>query len=113
MKKIILLQGIGDVNQYILIKLKKDLLGALKAPIKSIQYAETSIPLDDSFYDPRRRKYDGSQIRNRLKEIFKKSHYLFVLGVIDEDLYSGFRNYIFGTAESRSSKFPKIAIIST
>ena len=87
MKKIVYLQGIGDVEQRILVKLKKDLEWVLKGFIKSVEFSQNSIPLYDSEYDSIRRKYDASRILVRLKEIFQKSDQMSILGVMDEDIY--------------------------
>ena len=112
MKKIVYLQSIGEVEQKFLVKLKKDLEWVLKGFIKSVEFSQNSIPLYDSEYDSIRRKYDASRILVRLKEIFQKSDQMSILGVMDEDIYSHFHNFVFGVAETRFLNRPGMALIS-
>lgn len=112
MKKIVYLQGIGDVEERILIKLKKDLEWILKGIINSVEFSRNSIPLYDSEYDLIRRQYDASEILLRLKKIFQKSDQISILGVMNEDIYSHFYNFVFGVAEKRFLNSSGIALIS-
>jgi len=112
MKKIVYLQGIGDVEQRILIKLKKDLEWVLRDFITSIEISQNSIPLYDSEYDRIRRQYDAGKILSRLNKIFKKSNLISILGIIDEDVYSRFLNFVFGIAEKKYMNIPGACLIS-
>ena len=112
MNKIVYLQGIGDVEQRFLVKLKKDLEWVLKGFIKSVEVSRNSIPLYDSEYDSIRRQYDASKILGRLKKIFQKSDQISILGILDEDIYSHFNNFVFGIAEKRFLNSAGIALIS-
>lgn len=112
MKKTVYLQGIGNVEQAILLKLKKHLEWTLKGFISSVEIASNPIPIYDSEYNSIRRQYDADRILSRLNKIFKKSDQLSVLGVIDEDIYSRFQNFVFGIAEKRFLNSPGASLIS-
>ena len=112
MKIIVYVQGIGDVEQRFLVKLKKNLEWILKDFINAVDISQNSIPLYDSEYDSIRRQYDASRILVRLKEIFQKSDQISILGVIDEDIYSHFNNYVFGVAEKQFLNSTGIALVS-
>ena len=112
MKKIVYIQGIGDVEQSVLVKLKKHLEWALKGFINAVEISNNPIPLYDSEYDSIRRQYDAGKILSRLIKIFKKSNQLSILGVIDEDVYSRFQNFVFGIAEKEFLNKPGTSVIS-
>lgn len=112
MKKIIYLQGIGDLEKNVLRKLQKHLEWVLKGFIHSIEIAKNSIPLYDSEYDSVRRQYDASKILSRIKKIFQRSNQTSILGIVDEDIYSRFLNFVFGIAEEGFLNVPGTALIS-
>ena len=112
MKKIVYLQGIGELEQAILTKLKKQIEWELKGYIRSVELAKNSIPLYDSEYNSVERQYDANKILFRIKKIFQRSNRISVLGIIDEDLYSRFKIMLFGIAEEGFLSLPGIALIS-
>ena len=115
MKKIIYLQKIGEVDKFTLKKLKKDLKWAFKELIDSVEILPDALPLADSDYDLLRRQYNASSILNKLKKQIYKKQYFRTLGVIDNDIFSGFLNFVFGVAKlprNQSKKFSGVALIS-
>ena len=112
MKKIIYLQGIGTLKKEILFKLKKNLEWTFKGIIKSVKISKKMVPLKEKFYNPIRKQYNGSYILKNLKKEQKISEYLSILGVLEDDIYSRYFNFIFGVAEKPFLNHSGIALIS-
>jgi len=102
MKKMIYLQQIGNIDQLILLDLKKGLNKFFKDYLISVECSDKLIPLDEFSYNPIEMKYNGSEILKRLLECHQKSEFSSVLGVINEDIKSLKRKYIFGIARTKS-----------
>lgn len=121
MKKVIFLQRIGTIDQMILLNLKKDLKNYFKEYIKLVQYSDTSLPLDETLYNTTEKKYDGSEILRRLSNFHKINDFLSILGLIDKDIKSKRRKYVYGMARTNKktsstsagfSNEPGVAIVS-
>jgi archaemetzincin len=98
LKKVIYLQKIGDVDNIVLKKLKKNLKWVFKDIIDSVKISPETIPLMDSEYDHSRRQYNASLTLRRLLKHSGKSKYFRTLGIIDKDLFSRLLNFVFGIA---------------
>ncbi|MFX1274025.1 MAG: hypothetical protein ACFFBP_08400 [Promethearchaeota archaeon] len=121
MKKAIILQKIGIIDKGVIIDLRNDLKKYFKEYIKTIEYTDNSMLLDESFYNSKEKKYDGTEILKTLKNVYDKSEFLSVLGLIDEDIKSKERKYIYGITKSKNQFYtmkneffnkPGLAIVS-
>ena len=99
MKKIICLQGIGDIDPAILILLKKDLKWFFQKFGYKIVNLPDALPLLKSEYDSFKRQYDALKIKKRLSKKVKIKNCYRVLGVLDVDIFSKFLNFVFGVAD--------------
>ncbi len=115
MKRTIYLQKIGELEQTILDKLKKNLEKSFKDFKISVEIVPEELPLKQSEYDAWRRQYDASKILDRItKKVQNKLHFR-TLGVIDKDIFSRHLNFVFGLASSPKIwifKLPVTALIS-
>jgi len=121
MKKKIFLQQIGSIDPLILINLKTQLIKYFRNNIKSVKLSDEEIPLDEFKLDVNTMKYKGSGILNHLANHFEKSKFLCIIGIIDADIKSMERNYVFGIARTKNkltlngdicSVKPRLALIS-
>ncbi|MFX1238524.1 MAG: archaemetzincin family Zn-dependent metalloprotease, partial [Promethearchaeota archaeon] len=108
----ILIQEIGNVNQNILLRLKKNLEWSFKGIIKKVKKSKKAMPLFDSFYNGTRKQYDASLLLSLMKYVFSQADYTCVLGVLEEDIYSRTMNFIFGIAERACYHYAGFSIIS-
>ena len=99
-KKHIYLQKIGSLDDKILIELKKNLESVFKDYINSVKILSDEFPLINSEYNSSERKYNAKLVLNRLENIGKNKSYFRVLGVMEEDIYSGTYLRVFGIARS-------------
>jgi archaemetzincin len=115
LKKVIYLQKIGQLDKIILLKLQKNLKWSFRDFSLPIKILEDEIPLENSTYNQTRRQHDASLVMRRLKTYLKEIKYFRVLGVMDEDIYSSYLNFVFGIAVKpfrTSFKEPILALIS-
>lgn len=98
MKKVIYLQKIGDVDNIVLKKLKKNLKWVFKEFVDSVEISPETIPLIESEYDPSRRQYNASLTLRRILKYSGKSKYFRTLGIINNDIFSRLLNFVFGIA---------------
>jgi archaemetzincin len=115
MKRIVYLQKIGLLDQSILIKLKKDLEKALKVFIDSVEILPDFIPLTNLEYNPKKRQYKASLVMKELIKHINKKQYFRTIGVIDKDIYSELKKFVFGVAKlpkNQSLKSSGFALIS-
>jgi archaemetzincin len=115
MKKTIDLIQTGDLDQSVLVKLRKSLKLIFKEFNIFINILEESIPLEQAEYNPIRRQYDASKILNKIINHAKNKQYFRILGVMDEDIFSSPLNFVFGIAINPSiniPEFPVVALIS-
>ncbi len=84
---------IGDLEDHYL----KILCGELKKEIEINCKFGRKIPLPENAYDPIRRQYNGEALLLHLALNYKSE--CIVLGIVDEDLYAGNLNFIFGIAQ--------------
>ena len=104
MKKIIYLQRIGDIDQGILIVLKKDLKWFFKKYSFKIVNLPNPLPLLESEYDSFKRQYNALKVKKRLINSVINEGYNRVLGVLDVDIFSKFLNFVFGVADLPKNK---------
>lgn len=121
MKKIIFLQQIGYIDPIILLDLRTKLTDYFGSNIKSVNLSDKGIPLNEFEFEANTMKYSSSEILNKLTNHFDKSKYLSIIGIIDADINSMKRNYIFGIARTKNhlsleddkrSDKPRLALIS-
>jgi len=98
LKKVIFLQKIGDVDNVVLKKLKKNLKWVFKEFVDSIEISPETFPLMESEYDPSRKQYNASLTLRRLFKHSGKSNNFRTLGIIDKDIFSRLLNFVFGIA---------------
>lgn len=112
MKKNIYLQKIGDINQFVLNKLKKDLKLIFKKYIDAVEISPDFISLSESKYE---RQYTASKIINKIIEHEEEKGFFRTLGVTEKDITKknlslvGVVNFVFGAAR----KSVGVAVIST
>jgi archaemetzincin len=99
-KKIIYIQMIGNVPSGILIKLKKDLDWVLKDFKLNIRILRGELSLLDAEYDFLRKQYNASLILERILRFATSKGYYRILGIINEDLWAGYLNFVFGVASN-------------
>ncbi|UCC19215.1 MAG: archaemetzincin family Zn-dependent metalloprotease [Promethearchaeota archaeon] len=112
MKKNITLLRIGQVDQSILDKLKKELELSFINFKLSIDPLKEIISLEPSEYNTNRLQYNASKILNRIinYELNKKSFR--ILGIIDEDIFTNSLNFVFGLAMSPKGKLSKKLVVA-
>jgi len=111
MKEVIYLQKIGDLDDSILITLRRDLAKIYKGYNIKVKIYSKELLLSDAEYVPERRQYESKLILQKLIKSFKEKPYFRVLGVIDKDAFSKNLNFVFGTALMPTSKH-RLAFIS-
>ena len=102
MKKIIFLQQIGNIDPLILLELRNKLTKYFGDNIKSVKLSDNEIPLDEFQFDANVMKYNGSEILDGLANYFDKSKYFSIICIIDADIKSMKRNYVFGIARTKN-----------
>lgn len=112
MKKIIYLQRIGDVDPRILIVLQKNLKWFFRKNNIKINILPDKLPLLESEYEPYRRQYDALKVKKRLIKHVNKKKYYRIFGVMGEDIFSRFLNFVFGVADMPKNKSFGSALIS-
>lgn len=115
MERTIFLQKIGELEQSLLDKLKKNLEKSFKDFNISIEIFPDKLPLKNAEYDVRRRQYNASKILDRIIKNVQYKSYFRTLGVMDKDIFSRPLNFVFGIAinpKNRSPELPVIALIS-
>jgi archaemetzincin len=115
LKKVIYLQRIGQLDKIILLKLQKNLKWSFREFSLSIKILNDEMPLGESTYNQTRRQHDASLIMRNLKSHLTGNQYFRILGMMDEDIYSSYLNFVFGIAMkplSYSFKQSILALIS-
>ncbi|TFG00938.1 MAG: hypothetical protein EU540_04655 [Promethearchaeota archaeon] len=115
LKKVIYLQKIGDVDDIVLKKLKKNLKRRFFNHVDSVEVLEKKISLSSLQYHPEKKQYDVSFFLNCLKKFVKNKNQFRTLAIIDKDIYTNDYNFIFGRAHYPSNEFLKtngVALIS-
>ncbi len=98
MKKVIYIQEIGEVEQSLYLRLKKQLKKEFKKFNFSVKINSDNLPLYCSEYDETRKKYDAKLILERLTKytsITPKKPFR-TLGLLDEDITTGKKIFRFG-----------------
>ncbi len=111
MRRRILLLKIGQVDKIILVKLKKNLEWIFKDFQIKVRILLKELDLKDSYYHPKKRKYNADRIIEGMKEYLLDHDFFRVLGIVNEDIYSGTYNFIFGRADGIISKIALISVI--
>lgn len=101
--KIFLLNPIGTIDENILKHLKEGIEDIFSFSEISVQISKSILPLRKTEYNQTRGQYDGSKVIRRLLNQEYKKDVFRVLGIMDEDLYSGNLNFIFGLATTSKS----------
>ncbi|MHA1459219.1 MAG: hypothetical protein ACTSQR_06095 [Promethearchaeota archaeon] len=112
MKKIIYLQRIGDIDSGILIALKKNLKWFFKKYNIKVVILPDPLPVLDSEYKPKKRKYNARKIRKRLIVHGRKKNYYRILGVLNIDIFTKQSKYLYGVAYPPNNKSFGGALIS-
>jgi len=112
MKKNIYLQKIGLLSEVIVKKLKKNLEWAFKQFGLGVKILPNEFPLLDIEFHTNRRQFDAGKIMRRLNNHMKNKDYFRVLGVMNEDIYSGLLNFVFGIANMPKNYNFGLALIS-
>ena len=102
MKKIIFLQQIGTIDPMILLDLRIELTKYFGNNIISIKSSNEEISLDEFEFDTNTMKYNGSEILDGLANHFDKTKFLCIIGIIDADIKSKKRNYVFGITRTKN-----------
>lgn len=110
MKKKILLLKIGQVDKIVLIKLQKNLEWAFKDFQIKIKILPKELDLQNSYYNSKKRKYNADKIMKGMNQYLFNYDFFRVLGVINEDIYSGTFNFIFGCADGILSNIALISV---
>jgi archaemetzincin len=97
-KREVIIQPIGEIERGILKYLKEELEDIFSFIDLFFKVNKNTMALKESEYNPSRQQYNGSKIMNRLLQQHYKTQAFRVLGVMDEDIYSGRLNFIFGLA---------------
>lgn len=108
MKKIVLLQPIGNIDNRVLPRLKKDLLYELKGVIDDVKIAKRRMYVTELEYAEGRRQYNASKVLRKLVRFTEDSEAFRILGIIDEDMYSGLLNFVFGVARIPKTKASRL-----
>lgn len=111
MKKKIFLLKIGQIEKVILIELKKNLESSFKDFKVNVKLLPKELRLRDSYYQSKKRKYNADRIMEGMNQYLLDCDFFRVLGIINEDIYSGTYNFIFGCADGILSKIALISII--
>lgn len=111
MKKKILLLRIGQINESIILKLKKNLKWSFKEYSVIFELIPKELDLKQSFYHSQRRQYDAEKIMKEMNQFLFNYNFFRVLGIINEDIYSRFYNFIFGCANGIESSIALISVI--
>jgi len=111
MKKRILLLKIGQVDKIILVKLKKNLEWVFKDFQIKVRILPKELDLNSSYYHPKKRKYNADRIIKGMNEYLLDYDIFRVLGIVNEDIYSGTYNFIFGRADGIISRIALISVI--
>ncbi len=115
MKTTIELIKLGNIDQSILVNLKKNLKRTFSIFNLSVNIIHKAISLEQREYDPKRSQYDALKILKKIINLTKNKQFFRTLGIMDEDIYSNTLNFVFGIAinpKSRKPGFPIIALIS-
>ncbi|MFX1302572.1 MAG: archaemetzincin family Zn-dependent metalloprotease [Promethearchaeota archaeon] len=112
MKKTIGLLKIGEFDESILIKLKKNLEQEFKEFNVSVSIIQEKIPLDEAKYNPIRRQYEASKVLNSIILYNQNKQYFRILGVMDRDIFTNGLNFVFGIAMSPKFKISRVPIMA-
>lgn len=115
MKHKIYLQKIGLVDKLILVKLKKNLEWSFKGFEVEFKICSNDLALYKFEYVSGKKQFDAPLILKRLLKQAERKKYFRILGIIDQDIFSGFYEYNFGVAKLPNkfkTRIPRAALIS-
>jgi len=101
--KTILLQSIGPIDGNVLEYLKEGMEDIFPLPDLTVRISKRILPCKKTEYNQTRAQYNGSKVIRRLLHQEYKKNVFRVLGIMDDDIYSGNLNYIFGLATTSKS----------
>lgn len=104
MKRFIYLQKIGQIDQSILILLRKNLKWTLKQFNVAVDILNDEIPLTKAEYNALERKYDADLVMQKLYKFSDKIKFFRILGVMDYDIFARQYNFLFGSAKNPDKK---------
>ena len=103
MKTIVYLQKIGDVDSFILIRLKKNLHWLVKEYAMKVKILSNPILIRDDEYIEVERQYDGELILKRLEKTLTNPQKNKLLGIIDGDIKGMRKIHLFGLTNLKNS----------
>jgi len=115
MNTIIELIKIGNIDESILVKLKKNLERTFSIFSLSVNIIHEAILLEEREYDPNRRQYNVLKILKKMIILTQNKQFFRTLGIMDEDIYFNDLSFVFGRAinpKNRKPGFPIVALIS-
>jgi archaemetzincin len=112
MKKIIYIQQIGEIDRIILRLLKKSLKFFFKKFNLLVEILDEKISLTINEFNTSKNKFNADLIMNKFYNESQISTNFRILGVMDEDIYVGTYNFIFGTAKNPQKAFSQLSPIA-
>ena len=110
MQRIVYLQQIGDFDEKILLRLKNQLISEFKEFNLSFKIIKDEIPLEESDHDSIRKQYNATSILNKIAYHLQEKQLFRILGILDEDIFSGSLNFVFGLAMNPNVKILSFSI---
>lgn len=105
MDRIIHLLRVGEADCSYIINLRKDLQWAFRTYQLEVKIISEKIVLNELHFNSLRKQYDAPQILRDIVLFIQKKSYFRTLGILDEDIYSRFQNFIFGLARVPEKQF--------
>ncbi|MFX0002332.1 MAG: archaemetzincin family Zn-dependent metalloprotease [Candidatus Hodarchaeota archaeon] len=112
MKKIVNLLKIGQLDQAIFEKLKKELEYIFREFNISVDSLNDLIPIENSEYNIKRNQYNASKILDKINIYVQGRGFFRVLGIVDKDIFTSSLNFVFGLAMSPYNNKTRITVIS-
>jgi archaemetzincin len=115
MKIVIAIQKIGNIDNQLIVNLMKCLNWRFRQYRFLFIIDRKSLTLTKNEYNIQRKKYDASLILQDLFSENCKRNIPCFLGILDQDLFKGYHNFIFGVGVNFKSalfNFPNLAIVS-
>ncbi|MBD3197909.1 MAG: archemetzincin [Candidatus Lokiarchaeota archaeon] len=116
-ERVIFLKKIGSIEDYRLIRLQKDLQWILKTIYEGfkIKIHPETFQLLNCEYHVLKKQYNADFIFERFITCMQNQRFFRILGLMDQDIYSLFKNFVFGRAlkpKKRFLKYKSVALLS-